>query len=67
VHVPKTAGVAISLALFGNLAGEHASIRDYQTIYPKSVFERYVRFTFVRNPWDRLLSAFSFLKSGGMN
>jgi hypothetical protein len=28
-------------------------------------FKNFFKFTFVRNPWDRLVSAFFFLKAGG--
>jgi hypothetical protein len=67
VHIPKTAGVSVCQSLFGNLAGSHVSMPTYQLVFSKSEFERYFKFTFVRNPWDRVLSAYNFLKKGGMN
>lgn len=67
VHIPKTGGVSVSRALFGNLAGGHATIRDYQMAFSREEFHAYFKFAFVRNPWDRLYSAFHFLRSGGMN
>ena len=30
-------------------------------------FDSYFKFTFVRNPYDRLFSAYTFLKKGGIN
>lgn len=67
VHIPKCAGVSVSKSLFGNLAGGHRTIRDYQKIFTPMEFESFFKFCFVRNPWDRLVSAFHFLKNGGMN
>ena len=67
VHIPKTAGVSVSRSLFGNFSGGHTYIKTYQVIFPKNEFERYFKFTFVRNPWDRLFSAYTFLRKGGFH
>lgn len=67
VHVPKTAGVSVSRELFGNLSGGHTPITTYEVVFPKRDFESYFKFAFVRNPWDRLYSAYRFLKAGGMS
>lgn len=66
VHIPKAAGMSICRSLFGNLAGGHATLADYQTIFSRSEFDSYFKFSFVRNPWDRLLSAYHFLYAGGV-
>lgn len=67
VHIPKAAGVSVCRALFDNLAGGHNSIKKYQLVFSKEEFDSYFKFTFVRNPWSRLFSAYNFLKKGGMN
>jgi len=67
IHIPKCAGVSVSNALFGNLGGGHTSVREYQMIFNKAEFEEYFKFSFVRNPWDRLVSTYFFLKEGGLN
>ena len=67
VHIPKTAGVSVCKSIFGNLAGGHKTVQHYQLIFCKNDFDRYFKFTFVRNPWDRVFSAYHFLKKGGMN
>jgi hypothetical protein len=67
VHIPKCAGISVSKSLFGNLAGGHLRVPHYQLILSEHDFDRYFKFTFVRNPWDRLVSGFRFLKSGGLN
>jgi len=65
VHIPKTGGVSVSKSLFGNLAGGHKKIKDYEKKTGKILVRNFYKFTFVRNPWDRLLSSYTFLKKGG--
>ena len=67
VHIPKCAGISISQSLFGEVSKAHRSIQEYKSIYPAKDFSEYFKFTFVRNPWDRLVSSFIFLRNGGMN
>jgi hypothetical protein len=67
VHITKCAGISIATSLFGNLGGGHLRATHYQLIFNQREFEEYYKFTFVRNPWDRLVSAFLFLKKGGAN
>ncbi len=67
VHIPKAAGISVCKSLYGNLAGEHASVARYQYVFSKKDFYKYFKFTFIRNPWDRLFSAYTFLKKGGIN
>src|SRR3954465_5712000 len=65
IHIPKTAGVSISKSLFGNYT-DHANIDWYLKHYEKRTVEQYYKVAFVRNPWDRLYSAYVFLRQGGM-
>ncbi len=67
IHVPKCAGVSVNHTLFGNLAGGHATLNDYLHVFEPELIENYFKFTIVRNPWDRLVSAYFFLKKGGFN
>lgn len=66
VHIPKCAGISIGRAMFGEYSGNHMNIATYQLIFSKSEFDAYFKFAFVRNTWDRLVSAFFFLKKGGI-
>jgi len=64
-HIPKAAGTSVSLSLFGYQVG-HLSFDQMYYSNPKKASE-YFKFTFVRNPWSRLVSAYQFLSAGGMN
>ena len=64
IHIPKCAGVSISMGLFGNLSGGHVSARLYSLVYAREEFESYFKFTFVRNPWDRLASGYYYIRDG---
>jgi len=55
-HIPKTGGVSIC-KLIGRLPG-HAIESETKNKYI---------YTFVRNPYDRLISTFFYLKNGGRN
>jgi len=61
VHIPKCAGTSIRQSLLQR-KGAHRTLESYRTMLPKDVFERCFKFSFVRNPWDRLVSAFFFFK-----
>lgn len=65
VHILKSAGKPINWELFGNLGGAHRTIRSYKRVFGPLPFSRFFKFTFVRNPYSRFLSAYRFLKNGG--
>ena len=72
IHIPKCAGNSIKPCLgIPKFPGDHSKIKDAK--YVDSIegdFARelkYFKFTFVRNPWDRFLSAYFYLKNGGMH
>ena len=65
IHIPKAAGTSVSIAFYGYSVG-HATIRQrFDTDYEST--RDYFKFTFVRDPLDRLASAFRFFKGGGMH
>jgi hypothetical protein len=65
IHIPKCAGVSVNRTLFGNLAGGHMTLEEYLNVFEPEHIDAYFKFTIVRNPWDRLVSAYFFLKKGG--
>jgi hypothetical protein len=65
IHIPKAAGTSVALTLFGQ-GSRHVPWFEYQKANPWK-FKRYFKFTFVRNPWDRLVSSYYFLRKGGLN
>ena len=65
VHIPKNAGTAIE-TLFGNSSfriqpNKHASIHDIKKIFP-AVYSLYRKFTIIRNPYDKMVSWYFYLK-----
>jgi hypothetical protein len=63
IHIPKAAGTSIARSIYGMNVG-HRKASDYIAI-SDSEFKKYYRFSFVRNPWDRAISAYNFVKQGG--
>lgn len=63
IHIPKTAGTSIydSLAM-PKLPFTHAPALILRHLYPAE-FATYFSFAFVRNPWDRMVSTFEFLRN----
>lgn len=64
IHIPKTGGTSIGRTLFGDFEGNHMPIATYQMIYDRATFDRLFKFAVVRNPYDRLLSAYRFFRNG---
>lgn len=67
VHIPKTAGISLCTALFDCKGGGHLTARAYRALFGGQAFDEYFKFTFVRNPWDRIVSAYTYLSQGGGN
>ena len=67
IHIPKTAGLSVVKAIYGDVSGGvHRTISFYKHVLAKDLSD-YFTYTFIRNPYDRLYSAYKFLEKGGMN
>lgn len=65
IHIPKAAGTAIRVALGEPATGRHhLPWWVYQQASPRR-FEEFYKFAFVRDPLDRAVSGYNYLKSGG--
>lgn len=74
IHIPKTGGVSVYRSLFNSKKDQvnvrsagHFSLKDYEIIFGHDVLREYFTFTFVRNPWSRVLSSYQFMKKGGFH
>ena len=65
IHVPKAAGNAVIKTMYGVEATGHDSLKRYCKA-DSDKYHRFYKFAVVRNPWDRFVSAFFYLKQGGM-
>lgn len=61
IHIPKAAGTSVSNELYGSRQG-HYMWSTYAKLEP-SLFKDFIKITFVRDPYSRLLSAYFYLQS----
>ena len=63
VHIQKTGGNSVRTALGGDIfdARKHFTARELRKIHGESAWNACFKFSFVRNPWDRLVSWWSMI------
>lgn len=66
IHIPKNAGTSVLSSLGKQGAGGryHLPWYVYFNANPE-FFTNAFKFAFIRNPWDRAVSAFEYLRAGG--
>lgn len=75
IHIPKNGGTSIE-SILGNweltpenytklIGTKYHSQHHKLNSLRKDLREKYFSFAFVRNPWDRVVSLYSYYKSGG--
>ncbi len=64
IHVPKSAGTSFKQSLYGSSRKlGHRRICEFYSYNP-ALAKQFYKFGVVRNPWDRFLSAYTFLRHG---
>jgi hypothetical protein len=72
LHIPRTGGTSIEKALFGqDWWGVHPPSKHLTAHMAKQIYapywQDYFKFTFVRNPWDRMVSMLKYGKGKTAN
>ena len=67
IHIPKCAGNAVQKSLFGEVVFGHQTVRQYQLALSSSEYRKAWKFTITRDPYERIVSAWRFLKAGGLH
>lgn len=62
VHIPKNGGTSINVALYGRFMG-HLTAAEIRRWAPRT-FAALPSFAVTRNPWDRCLSAWRYVRAG---
>jgi len=72
IHIPRTAGTSIESWIVGNdwwkiePNTKHLLASQAKKIYSK-YWDKYFKFAFIRNPWDRMVSCLAFGEYYGVN
>jgi len=64
IHIPKTAGTSVIRSLMKKKEDLDIIYFGHDPVWrkiPKKFLNHYFKFTFVRNPWDRVVSGFFYL------
>lgn len=65
IHIQKTAGKSIRHALGLKGGADHRSAKTLQQELDENIWNNSFKFAYVRNPWDRLVSAYFYRVQGG--
>lgn len=65
-HIPRTGGISIANTLFGDNGAGHMTVKVAKDFFADDYYKFY-KFSFVRNPYDKLISSYFYLKKGGFH
>ncbi|MEZ0148371.1 MAG: sulfotransferase family 2 domain-containing protein [Candidatus Reddybacter sp.] len=65
IHIQKTAGKSIKQALGLKGGADHRAAKIMRDETDESIWNGSFKFSFVRNPWDRIVSAYYYRLQGG--
>lgn len=66
IHIPKNGGSSVEKILYGEAHVRHRKWMEVLALSPDG-YETWQKFCVVRDPVDRFLSAFDYMKKGGRN
>ena len=59
IHIPRTSGTSLEKSFgYGDAPDKHYNAQDIFNKVGTKVWNSYFKFTFVRNPWDRVISLY---------
>ena len=58
IHVPRTGGSSIESQFNYKEKRKHWTLSDWKNMLDPDIFEGYFKFSFVRNPWDAIISKY---------
>ena len=66
IHIPKNAGTSVEsifkpYTILNDMFNRHGTIYDIKNRLP-NIYKDYMKFTIIRNPYDRIVSFYSYLK-----
>lgn len=73
IHIPKTGGVSLQKFLLSEKLMKLETFKKYNNIHRTLVdlkkltgknYPTFIKVAVVRNPWDRLVSSYYFIKNG---
>jgi len=63
IHIIKTGGTSIEQYIGGNIPpGKHKFAKRYKEYLGDKKWDKYFKFTFVRNPWDKMISQYFYIQ-----